>query len=246
MITGNISRGFSVEISLNPKRIALTMLSIITVLAIMHITQLVIYFQVGNPEVFDFIEIIDFDYEANLPSFYSSTALMFCAVLLWVIGLHKRREQAAYKHHWIGLAIIFTFLSIDEAIALHEDIGDIMENMHWVDAKGLLYFAWVVPYGMLLVLFTVSYFKFVFSLPRQTMFLFIYAGGLFITGAIGIEVFSAREADLYGTDNISYSVLYTIEELCEMLGIVIFCYALLRYIEEQEGHVLFHIRHKAT
>lgn len=229
------------EFSLNPKRVITAMLSIIAVLAVMHITQLVIFFQIGDPEIFDFVEIIDFDYEANLPSFYSSTAILFCAVLLWVIGLQERPRQMPFRYHWIGLAIIFTFLSIDEAIALHEDIGDIMEDLEWVDAKGFLYFAWVVPYGILLALFTVSYLKFVLALPRQTMILFLSAGVLFISGAVGLEIISAREADLHGTDTVYYSALYTIEELCEMIGIVIFCYALMRYIEAQRGHVQFHI-----
>lgn len=229
------------EYSLNPKRIVVAMLTIIAVLTVMHIVQLVIFFYVGDSRVFDFVEIIDFDYEANLPSFYSSTAIIFCAVLLWIISLQKRREKAPFSSHWIGLAIIFVFLGIDEAIALHEEIGDFVEDQKWVDAEGFLYFAWVVPYGILLVLFAVSYLKFVLALPRQTMILFVCAGLIFIGGAMGIEVFSAREADLHDTDTLLYSVLYTVEELCEMIGIVIFCYALLRYIEAQGGHVQFHI-----
>lgn len=228
------------EYSISPKRVVIVMLGIIAVLATMHITQLIIFFHIGDPEIFDFIEIIDFDYEANLPSFYSSTAIIFCAALLWAISLYKRRENAPYRYHWIGLAIIFTFLGIDEAIALHEDIGDIVEEQEWVNAKGFLFFAWVVPYGILLVLFAITYLKFVFALPRQTMILFISAGTIFISGAVGIEIFSAREADLNGTDTVTYSTLYTLEELCEMTGIVVFCYALLRYIEEQVGHI--HLR----
>ena len=230
------------EFSLNPKRIVQIMLGIIAVLLVMHLVQLIIYFQIGDDDVFDFLEIIDFDYEANLPSFYSSTAILFCAALLWVIGIQKNREKMSFRFHWIGLAVIFTFLSIDEAIALHEDIGDFVEDNDWVDAKGFLYFAWVVPYGILLLLFAASYFKFVFALPRQTMILFVTAGTLFITGAVGIEVFSAREADLNDTDTLLYTVLYTIEELCEMTGIVIFSYGLMRYIEDQGWHVRFNIK----
>ena len=229
------------ELSINPKRIVQAMLSIILLLTVMHVTQLVIFFQIGDPEVFDFIDLIDFDYEANLPSFYSSTALLFCAVLLWVISIQKQREHAAFKHHWTGLAIIFTFLSIDEAIALHESIGDIMEQQQWVNAEGLLYFAWVVPYGICLILFAASYLKFVLKLPRQTMILFLSSGTLFIGGAVGIEIISAQEADINGTETVLYSILYTVEELCEMLGIVIFCNALLRYIETQGRSIEFNI-----
>lgn len=226
---------------LNPKRVIQVMLSIIALLTVMHITQLVVYFHINDPEVFDFIKLIDFDYEANLPSFYSSAAVIFCAVLLWVIGLDKHRKYKNFRYHWLGLAIIFTFLGMDEAIGLHEDIGDVMENQQWVNATGFLYFAWVVPYGILLLLFLTAYLKFVFSLPRQTMSLFIIAGTLFVSGAVGVEIISANEADMNGTETIYYSVLYTIEELCEMIGIVIFCYALMNYLEAQGSTVQFHI-----
>lgn len=223
------------EFTLKPKRVVQFLLCIIAVLTAMHVTQLAIYFYIDDSKIFDFVEIIDFDYEANIPSFYSSAAIIFCAALLWIIGLQKRRDKAPFRYHWIGLAVIFTFLGVDEAIALHEDIGDFVEDEDLVEAEGFLYFAWVVPYGILLFLFAASYFKFVLALPKQTKILFITAGTIFISGAVGIEVVSANEADLNDTDTLYYSVLYTIEELCEMFGIVIFCYGILRYIEEQQG-----------
>ena len=226
--------------SLNPKKAIQFMLSVIALLTAMHVTQLIIYFQINDPDIFDFIKIIDFDYEANLPSFYSSTAIIFCAVLLWIIAIQKRRDKEPFKNHWIGLAIIFTFLGIDEAIALHEKIGSLVEAQQWFDAKGLLYFAWVIPYSALLILFAISYLKFVLALPKQTMILFVTAGIVFITGAIGFEIISAQEADLNSTDTLYYSVLYTTEELLEMIGIVIFCYGILRYIEDhQDGEIVF-------
>jgi hypothetical protein len=65
---------------------------------------------------------------------------------------------------------------------------------------------------------------------------------LFVTGAMGIELISANEADLNGTDTILYSALYTAEELCEMISIVIFSYALMRYIENERIQFVFSIK----
>ena len=56
------------------------------------------------------------------------------------------------------------------------------------------------------------------------MFLFVGSGLLFVGGAVGVEIISAREADIHGSESVYYSVLYTIEELFEMIGIAIFCY----------------------
>jgi hypothetical protein len=229
------------EFRLNPRRIAAGMLIVIALLAAMHVAQLCVYYYVGDSDVFDFVELIDFDYEANLPSLYSSLAILFCAVLLWLIAVDKKASGEAYRYHWLGLAVIFTFLGVDEAISLHEEIGDLVEAVAWFEAAGYLFFAWVVPYGMLLVVFAVIYFKFVLSLPRKTMLMFVVAGCLFIFGAVGIEIISAREADLHGSETVYYSVLYTLEELCEMIAIVLFSNGLLRYMEAEKGAVIFRI-----
>jgi len=213
------------------------MLGLIAVLAVMHIAQLVIYFQVGDPDKFDFIQMVDFDYETNFPSLYSSLAIFFCSSLLWFVRYYHKQSDLKYHFHWLGLAVIFTFLGFDEALGLHEELGDLVEEQHWFKAEGLLYFAWVVPYSILFLIFSLSYLKFVFSLPRQIMLRFISAGVLFITGAVGFEIVSAKEADLNGSETIYYSVLYTIEELCEMVAMVIFSNGLLHYIRSEIGSV---------
>jgi len=213
------------------------MLGLIAILAVMHIAQLIIYFQVGDSDKFDFIRMVDFDYETNLPSLYSSLAILFCASLLWFVRQYHKQSNSKYRYHWLGLAMIFTFLGVDEALGLHEELGDFVEELHWFKAEGFLYFAWVVPYSLLFLIFILSYFKFVFSLPKPIMFRFITAGMLFITGAVGFEIISAAEADLHGSETVYYSVLYTIEELCEMVAMVIFSNGLLLYIHSEIGLV---------
>jgi len=133
-------------------------------------------------------------------------------------------------------------LGLDEAISLHEELGDLTEQLELFDAHGYLYFAWVVPYAIALTLFALFYLKFVLALPLATKRLFIVSGVLFVSGAMGIELISANEADINGTDTVFYSALYTVEELCEMIGIVIFCYALMRYIEMEQIQFAFRIR----
>lgn len=231
------------EFSLKPKIITNIMLGIIVVLSVMHIAQLIAYFYIGDTELFDFIELVDFDYEANLPSLYSALAILFCASQLWIIGLQQNRLCTPFKNHWFGLAAIFMFLGIDEAVGFHEEVGDFIETFELFEAKGKLYFAWVVPYGFLLLLFAVSYIKFVLYLPKVIKTKFIIAGLMYIGGAVGIEIISAAEADLNGTDTIKYSILYTLEELCEMFAILLFCDTLLKYIAKEIGNISIKISH---
>ena len=213
------------------------LICIISVLFILHCTQLIAYYVIADTDKFDFIELVDFDYEGNLPAFYSALALFIATCLLALISRKARQDQAPYKNHWMMLTLIFLWLMLDEALGLHEELGDFVESLQLFKAEGYLYFAWVVPYGMLLSVFFFAYLKFTLALPSRTRSLFITSGLIFITGAVGIETLSAREADLHGSTSIMYSVLYTIEELCEMLGIVLFIYALLDYIKKEIGTV---------
>lgn len=205
------------------------MLSIIFVLTVLHVGQLCAYFYINDSDEFDFIQLFDFDYEGNLPSFYSALAISYCAMQLWLITKFESKNNSPYKRHWLGLTLIFGFLAVDEATALHEELGDFVESLALFDAEGFLYFAWVVPYSILMIIFLLSYFKFLIHLPKTTRVRFLFSGILFVSGAVGLETISAKEANLNGTSTILYSVLYTFEELFEMIAIVIFVHSLLLY-----------------
>ena len=177
--------------------------------------------------------MVDFDYEGNLPALYSMLAIILCSVVLFIIANAKRITRQPFGFQWEILGWIFLFLAFDEGLALHEEVGDFMER--YITASGYLYFPWVIPYTGLVALLAAFYFRFLLHLPRPTMVRFIIAAGLFLTGAVGVEMISAHEADINDTTTITYSVLYTIEELCEMVAMVIFLWALLEYYAREFG-----------
>ena len=97
----------------------------------------------------------------------------------------------------------------------------------------------MVPYGIAIGVIGLAYLPFVFELPKETRNHFLLAGVIFVTGAFGVEMLGAREADLYGYETVTYCVLYSLEEMLEMLGIVLFIYALLSYLARQQGGLAF-------
>ena len=218
------------SLSINKHKIITGMLLIILLLLIAHTIQASLYFYIGDEQVFDWIHLLDFDYEGNLPTIYSALALFFCAMLLMLISTFEFRQQAVNRFHWLGLVIIFCFLALDVSMALHEELGDFIGSQ--IKAEGYLYFPWVLPYSLLLTVFLIFYLRFLWRLPRSIAKQLVLAGGLFISGALGLEIFSAREADLNGTDTITYAVFYTLEELLEMVAIVIFAHCLLGYLQK--------------
>ena len=123
---------------------------------------------------------------------------------------------------------IFLFLSIDETAMIHEKLVEYFRESF--NTSGIFYYAWVVPYGVALILILFAYINFLKELPRYIMILFLISGAIYILGAIGFEMASGRHHELYGKKNLIYSILFTCEEFLEMLGILIFIYALLTYI----------------
>lgn len=84
------------------------------------------------------------------------------------------------------------------------------------------------------IVFLLVYMKFILNLPSKIRILFIVAGIVYILGAIGVELIGGRYYELYGDDNITYTIIIiTIEELLEMAGIVVFIYALSSYIDTE-------------
>ena len=77
--------------------------------------------------------------EGKIPTWYSSCALLFCSVLLAIIAFSKKNHRDPYLLHWLGLSIVFLFISLDEATAMHEVTSDPLRS--FLDTKGIFYFA---------------------------------------------------------------------------------------------------------
>ncbi|WP_224996849.1 multidrug transporter [Cesiribacter sp. SM1] len=171
----------------------------------------------------------DFNGESNFPAFFSTLALMFAALLNLVIYRFLKTNAAADSTYWLVLGLIFAFLSIDENVQLHEAIAKHLRPVLPTDFNGFFYWAWVVPYSVVALAVAAYFFTFVLNLPKKTRTLFIASGLLFMLGALGLEFIEGYYFKLYGLDHLINKILYCIEELFEMWGIIIFIYALLDY-----------------
>jgi hypothetical protein len=222
------------DISLSPKRLAQSLMIAIAILLVGHAVGLFFKFGLGHESVFNLVPLFDVRLEQNFPTFYSSLALLLCAFLLSIIGIHKRTARHDFVKHWFLLAAVFVYLSCDEIMTIHEDAIPIVKQA--INAEGLLYFAWVVPYGAAVILFALAYIPFLLSLPRRFAKMFITAGTIYVAGAIGFESLSAAVYfDSRTMDAPLFVLYYTIEETLEMVGVLIFAYALSSYICSEIG-----------
>lgn len=212
------------KISISAAAITKVLTSFITLLLIAHIIQALLFLAGAR----GYVRFLDFDMERNLPTFYSSLAIEFCAVLLALIFVYHKKRKDAYHWAWLGLAIIFAFLGIDEATKIHETLGSAITPM--VDATGVLYFPWIVPYSIGFAIISLFFIPWFIKLPSSAMIGFSIAGIVFLSGAMGFEMLSAIYAEQTSLDSKEYIWSYTAEETCEMLGIMLFIRALIKYI----------------
>ena len=192
------------------------------------LAKLSLYF-LSNYSLIRFIATLtNLDGENNLPSLYSSLSLLFCSCLLAVITALKKTNCENFVRHWGALAIIFLYLSLDEFFGFHEKLSKFLNlTFH---TSGFLRFAWVVPGVIFVFVCLLAFLQFLMHLPSKTRRLFFVAGTIFISGAVGMEMVGGYFVSYYGFESIIFTTTSTIEELFEMLGIVIFIYALLSYI----------------
>jgi hypothetical protein len=221
------------EIRVDPKQIAIAFLWVVAVLTVINSVLLFFYYYLDDDDLFGLIDLFDFAIEGNIPTLYSAVAILFCSVLLALITYTNWHKPEGKRFYWLGLTMLFLFLAIDEGVAIHEAIGSYFER--YLHAEGFIYFMWVVPYGIAVVVIGLIFLKFVRELPKTTRARFIAAGVIYLIGVLGIEMLGAREADLHSTYTVLYSMLYMLEELLEMLGIILFIYALLSHLTEETG-----------
>ncbi len=193
-------------------------------------SQLVKY-STGHDHVFGIIPMLYVDYEANLPTWYSSIALLTASLVLFLIALTKRSQSDQFTLHWFFMTGLFFLLSIDEVATIHECAIDPMRRL--IDARGVLHYAWVIPGGVFVLVVGAMMSRFLFSLPSRTRNLYLIAGAVFVGGAIGVEMVSAFHAFSHGEKNLLYALIITFEEAMEMLGVIIFIHASLEYLCEQ-------------
>jgi hypothetical protein len=200
-----------------------------------------------HDHVFGFVPKFDLDGENNIPAYFSSFILLISAVLLGIIAEWHKRKHDLYYVHWLTLSVIFLFLSIDEAASLHEIC--IIPLRLAFNLSGIFYFPWVIGGFIFLLFLSLFYLKFFLNLPSNTRYQFGVSAFLYIGGALGVEILGgyyleAYGIEAYGKNDLMYGIITTFEESFEMIGILFFIRALLKYMEENLLDVLISFRQR--
>jgi hypothetical protein len=210
------------EIRSDPEKITLRLLLVVVFLIVASLVGQYSTFFLEDGHMHGFVPQFNLDREMNIPTWFSSTCFLFAALLLWELGDSDGEKSRKY---WKGLAMVFAYLSLDETAALHEIFVDPLRNLF--QAHGLLYFSWVILGVAFVAILAIVYGRFFLSQPRPTRNLFMISAGLFLTGTLGVEMIGGRHVERYGNANFDYALIANCEESLELLGLVVFLYALM-------------------
>lgn len=218
------------SLDLSPRGVATAFAAIVALLVVSHALVQLVGHALGDDQVLGLLPLLNVGTERNLPTFYSASAMLLCSGLLLLLVRLEWRAPGAAGLFWAGLAAVFFALACDEMLVLHERLIEPVRGA--LGTSGLLYYAWVIPYGAFALAFAGAYSRFLWRLPRRTAGLLVLSGAVFVSGALGLEMLGGYWLEGHGRDGL-YVVLQTLEEALEMSGVVLFLYSLLDYIARE-------------
>lgn len=194
------------------------------------------YYDIRGPLHEFFIDLLIqafyMDSEANVPTYFNTIVLFIPAALFGIISAWKFNIKDKFKIQWLGLALIFLFLSLDEAAVLHERLIKPMRSItNFERFGGIFYFAWVIPGIAAVIIFLLAYLRFFLHLDNKFKLLFFISLTIYLSGVIGGELLSGHFAETIGLKNFTYAMYTSLEESLELFGASMITYSLLVYIK---------------
>lgn len=229
------------NIEITPKKVAYVLGGILALLMVANGAGIISTYVLHHGTLKGLIPLFDFDTDGNIPNYFSSSILLLSALLLVAVAAASRRPGKREYLYWAVLGFIFMFMSVDEAVRLHEKL--VIPLQRALNVSGVLFFAWVIPYGIAVLVLGVVYLRFVWRLPSRTRWLLITAGALYVSGALGMELIGGKYYELHnGQPDIIYALMTFVEETLEPVGIITLIYTLLDYFQSSLGGIRLEVK----
>ena len=229
-------------IAVRPKQIARWLALLVLAIVILGVIANIVIYNVApttDHAIAKLMNRFDLGHEPSIPSWYSSIALLAASMLLALIAYAEKLIGSIDRSRWTLLSIVFLLLAADEAVMIHEMADAPLHQ--WLNTSGFLYFAWVIPYSIIVIVLGSFLLPFILRLDRTTRILFVISGAMFVSGAIGVELIEGAIVDRSGVEGGFTSMQLTfaqaLEEALELFAIVLFIYALLDYLKRRVGNL---------
>lgn len=215
--------------------------NIFAVLVFSGVTMILVYLifqgiRIQNPffENRWIFQMFDVGHEFNLPTFFSGMLFFVLSASALICAMYDKFLQKPKKEWspWILISAILLFLSLDELIQVHEQLT---YHTQYIlrGVSGFFYFAWVIPYGIMVAFLSFYLIPFFLNLPRYTQNIILLGAGVFILGALGMEMIGARFYEIGGVYHPGFIVASSVEEIMEIAGQLIAVFGLFGEISRR-------------
>ena len=232
----NVDVSAQVPVNISGGKLVFLLVVLTAILLLMHLASYFVQPFVSSTVGQSLDSLFNLSRENNFPSYFSAFLLMMAALLFYITHKTVKQQSSKWKLHWWLLSLIMAFLSIDEAVQLHERLATIGGKIFAQPDISFLSFAWVIPYTILFLIVGTYFLPFVLALNKRTRKLFIIAGVFYVGGALGFEFLEGHEVHRNG-HTFTYWLMVTIEEVMEMTGVIILIYALLDYLKQLQSTI---------
>jgi hypothetical protein len=219
-------------LSVFPRRAAWSIAIIVGLLTVASIAGQVARYTVLHGRYAWYVGLFDLNSEQNLPAYYQGVSLLACAILLAIFAADSWRRAEPSRLAWVGLALLFLILSIDEMCSLHEQFEKLLHRRGMAvtdllrDPRTMLLLVPGVPailwYGALL-----------WRQPRTLSLRMLGAGAIYMLGAVGVDMTCTVVTARFGDNNLACQLLANLEELMEMVGVGWLAVTLVRHLGER-------------
>jgi len=174
----------------------------------------------------------DLNAEGNIPALFSAGLWLGASALALVCMRRSRAEGWPLGGYWPLMAVLFLYLAIDETVMIHERISTVLSGMYAF--SGAFLYAWVIAGLAFLGLVGLVFLRFLAALRPVNLALLVLAAGIFVSGAVGVEMMGAAYdsgGEVPGTFalGLNWRRAIALEEGLEMLGVILLIHVMLRF-----------------
>lgn len=194
-------------------------------LVVLHVASFPLDGQLGLDRTRGFLRQFDLNGEGNLGAWFESFLLLCSALTVVLIALDARERNNPMATRWGVFAAGLLVMAVDETAQVHNTVSGGLR--HGFGTSGLLYHAWVLPALVVVAVAFVYLLPLVREVPLEFQGRLFLAAGVYVGGAIGLEILGGPLRTL-GKESLPYQMIMTLEEVCELAGLLLLMATLFR------------------
>lgn len=177
------------KVQFGSRGVLLTVLLAAVVLIVGHFgAGVALYVDAFEPVAF--LPRLNLDVEYSIGTWLGTVYLFVIAALAGVLA--RVSAVRGDRVRWSILSLMVLAVSIDEVTRLHERAGEVIRDS--LDTSGFLYFAWVIPAAVVVLVMAAAYLRFLYQLASPAGTLLICGAAIYVSGALGLELLGGQEA----------------------------------------------------